>query len=47
MTANQALHLTGAGILVSRDTTLLQRLRQVRLVVRRKFHRNGKEVCPG
>src|SRR5712692_2856545 len=32
---NQALHLTGAAILVFRDTQLLQRPRQVSFVVRR------------
>jgi hypothetical protein len=31
---NQARHLTGAAILVSRDIKLLQRPRQVDLVVR-------------
>ncbi len=30
---NQALHMTGAAILVSRDTTLLQRPRQVSFIV--------------
>jgi hypothetical protein len=32
---NQALHLTGAAMLVSRDTTLSQRPRQVSFGVRR------------
>ena len=32
---NQALHLTGAALLVSRDIKLLRRPRQVSLVVRR------------
>jgi hypothetical protein len=36
---NHALHLTGAAILVSRDNTLLQRPRQVSLVVRRRSQR--------
>ena len=35
---NQALHLTGAAILVSRDTTLLQWPWQVSLVVRWLIH---------
>jgi hypothetical protein len=34
MQPNHALHLTGAAMLISRDTTLLRRLRQVSLVVR-------------
>jgi hypothetical protein len=37
VTPNQALHLTGAAILVSRDTKLLQRPRQVSLVVGRSM----------
>jgi len=36
MPPNQALHLTRAALLVSRDTTLMQRPRQVSLVVMRQ-----------
>jgi hypothetical protein len=44
VTPNQALHLTGAAILVSRDTKLLQRPRQVSLVVGRSKHAEGSAV---
>ena len=41
---NQALHLPGAALLVSRDIKLLQRPRQVSLVVRERNHLKEDEM---